>query len=58
MIWLKSKFNCGYIRDRNDGMSEYTIVGSEQVASTLKTLLPYIRLKEKQAKLTLELILL
>lgn len=56
LIWLKSKFDCGYVRDRNDGMSEYTIVGSEQVASILKTLLPYLKLKEKQAKLALEVI--
>jgi len=56
LIWLKSKFNSGYVRDRNDGMSEYTIVSSEPVKSVLTKLLPYIKLKEKQAKLALEVI--
>ena len=56
LVWLKSKFEFGYVRDRNDGMSEYTIVGSEPVKSVLTMLLPFIRLKERQAKLTLEVI--
>ena len=27
LSWLKTKLNYGYIRQRNDGMAEYTIVG-------------------------------
>lgn len=54
--WLKKKFQSGYIRDRNDGISEYTIVGSEPVTQILKTLLPYLKLKQKQAELALSVL--
>jgi hypothetical protein len=56
LFWLKEKLSFGYIRDRNDGMSEYTIVGIEPVSMTFKKLYPYLRLKEKQVKLALEVI--
>jgi hypothetical protein len=47
--WLKSQLKLGYIRHRNDGMTEYTIVGLEEVKLILKTLLPYLRLKKDLA---------
>src|SRR3990172_9984245 len=50
---IKRKLKSGYIRVRNDGMSEYTIVGVEPVGKILKLLYPYLRLKREQAKLTL-----
>ncbi len=57
LSWLKEQFdNVGYIRDRKDGMSEYTIVGGKQVEKVLKQLLPYFRLKKKQAEITLKVI--
>ena len=51
LAWLKKKLEFGYIRDRNDGMSEYTIVGVDTVRSVLSNLYPYLRLKKKQAEL-------
>jgi intein-encoded DNA endonuclease-like protein len=54
--WLREKFNCGYIRNRNDGMSEYTIVGGKPVSQILNTLLPYLRLKKKQAELAISVL--
>lgn len=51
--WLKEKLVNGYIRNRNDGMSEYTIVGKGPVVKILKILSPYLRLKKEQAKLAL-----
>ncbi len=54
--WLKEKLVDGYIRDRNDGMSEYTIVGMQPVSRVLKILLPYLRLKKKQADLALSVL--
>jgi hypothetical protein len=39
----------GYIRHRNDGMAEYTIVGLKEVALILSILLPYLRLKKDLA---------
>jgi len=50
LIWLKTKLKAGYIRDRNDGMTEYTIVSPESVQQVLKKLLPYLRLKRELAR--------
>jgi hypothetical protein len=44
--WLKSKLKIGYIRNRNDEMAEYTIVGLKEVSLILRMLLPYLRLKK------------
>ncbi len=54
--WLKSRLKIGYIRHRNDDMTEYTIVGLKEVAGVLKTLLPYLRLKQKLSEQVLKLI--
>lgn len=54
--WLKEKLFFGYIRNRNDGMSEYTIVGVEAVKNVLQKLVPYLRLKKKQADLALKVL--
>ena len=54
--WLKSRLKIGYIRHRNDGMTEYTIVGFKEVESILTTLLPYLRLKQKLSEQVLKLI--
>jgi len=55
-VWLKSKLKDGYIRERNDGISEYTIVGFAPVKRVLTLLLPYFKLKKKQAKLAIKVI--
>lgn len=54
--WLKSALHHGYIRNRPDGMSEYTIVGVTQVKEVLLLLIPFVRLKRKQAKLALKIL--
>ena len=54
--WLKTKFHDGYIRDRSDEMSEYTIVGIPPVKRVLTLLRPYLRLKQKHALLALKII--
>lgn len=56
LIWLKDKLNSGYIRVRNDGMVEYTIVGLQDVKKILEKLYPFLRLKKVLAGLVLELI--
>lgn len=48
--WLKNIFQSGYIRDRNDDMTEYTIVGLKPVIEILKLLKPYVKLKSKHIK--------
>ena len=55
--WLKKKLGyVGYVRNRNDGMSEYTIVGVRAVTNILKILKPYLRLKKKQVILALKVL--
>lgn len=51
--WLKEKLSDGYIRNRNDGMSEYTIVGVKPVKILLKLFRPYVRLKRQQIETAL-----
>ena len=53
LVWLKKYFKSGYIRDRKDGMAEYTIVGVKPVAEIVKKLKPYLRLKKKPAEILL-----
>jgi intein-encoded DNA endonuclease-like protein len=50
---LKEQILSGYVRNRNDGMSEYTIVENVAVKSLLEKLLPYLKLKRRQAELAL-----
>lgn len=54
--WLNSRLVVGYLRDRPDGMSEYTIISQETLRLLLKELLPYLRLKQRQAILALEVL--
>ena len=54
--WLKSIFQCGYIRRRKTGISDYTIVESEKVRYILQILKPYIRLKQRHIDLGLEIL--
>mgnify|MGYP001576949242 CR=1 FL=1 len=56
LSWLKTMLKQGYIRQRNDGMTEYTIVGLREVRETLKLLNPFLRLKKILAKEIIELI--
>ncbi len=56
LSWLKSKLNYGYIRLRNDGMAEYTIVGFKEVKKTLLLLIKYLRLKKVLAQKIIALI--
>ena len=54
--WLQSRLHFGYIRQRKDGMAEYTIVGLKEVETVLKTLLPHLRLKKELAESVIRLI--
>jgi len=53
---LKQKLEYGYIRQRNDGMCEYTIVGVEPVEKVLKLISPYLKLKKAQADLAMKVL--
>ncbi len=47
---------CGVLRKRNDGISEYSIVGTANVARICTLLLPYLCLKRRQAELVLQIL--
>ena len=44
------------LEKRNDGMSELSIVGSASVFTLLTHLMPYLKLKKKQAELVLQIV--
>ena len=54
--WLKTLLVNGSVRDRNDGMSEYALVGPGLITDLLEKLSPYLRLKKKQAVLALSVL--
>ena len=56
MNWLKDLINRGYIRERKDGIIEYIIGDTNSIQELLVSLLPFLRLKKKQAKLMLEVL--
>lgn len=55
LYWLKDKLKHGYVRKRNDGMAEYTIVGHDAVREILLLLLPHLKLKQELAKLAIKI---
>jgi intein-encoded DNA endonuclease-like protein len=56
ILWLKERLGKGYVRTRSDGMSEYTIVGLDEVKYVLTLLVPFLHLKKTLAIKVLELI--
>jgi len=54
--WLNKLSGVGYIRKRNDGIVEFVIGDSEGIIFLLRNILPYLRIKNRQAKLMLEII--
>ena len=46
-----SMLNCGYLRERNDGILEYTISRKDSIISFLEMVKPYVILKREQVKL-------
>jgi hypothetical protein len=56
MIYLKKLLHYGTIRIRDDGISEYVITGANAVETVLRSLLPFLKLKRKSAKIILKII--
>ena len=54
--WLREKIGYGYIRDRNDGVSDYTIVGYDRVEEVLKMVRPYVVFKAAHVDKALKLL--
>jgi hypothetical protein len=56
LAWLKEQLISGCLRRRSTGISDYTIVEPREVRRLLKALQPYVRLKQSQVKLGLEIL--
>lgn len=56
LLSLKERLGYGYVRIRNDGMCEYTIVGLREVEYVLTLLYSFLRLKKALARDVLSLI--
>ncbi len=54
MQWLKNLIGRGYIRERKDGIVEYTIGDIESIKNLLESIEPYLKLKKRQARLMLK----
>ncbi len=54
---LQSLIGIGYLRDRKDGIVEYTIGDMPSIRDLLHAILPYLRLKKRQAHLMLKILL-
>ena len=54
--WLKNYFTSGSIRHRKTGISDYTVVESNEVEKILSLLQPYIKLKKRQIELGLTIL--
>jgi len=56
LLYLHKLLKHGSVRKRNDGMSEYAIVGKDPVKQCLQLLYPYLKLKKVQARRVLQII--
>jgi len=57
LIQLKNQLHYGALRkNKETGMSDYTIVGEEAVKHCLEVLRPYLKMKRRQATLLLQII--
>lgn len=53
---IHSRLKIGYIRDRKDGICEYTIGDVKSIRNLLQIVQPYLQLKRKQAELMLKIL--
>ncbi len=56
LLHMQKQIGYGTVRKRPDGVSEYALVGATSVKNLLGVLLPFLRLKKRQALLVLEVI--
>ena len=56
LMKIQNDLKYGVLRNRNDGISELNIVGWQSVKNVLKRLVPFLRIKCKQAQLVLKII--
>lgn len=55
VLWFKKKIGIGTVRKRTDGISEFVLVG-KSIKNLLIPLLPFLKVKRKQALLVVHII--
>jgi hypothetical protein len=55
LLQFQSEIGKGTTRDRGDGISEFAIVGHKNVSEFLKQIIPFLRIKQKQAQLVMRI---
>lgn len=53
LVWLCKKIAQGYLRTRKDGIVEYIIGDTRGIKMLLESIMPYLKLKKRQARLML-----
>lgn len=53
---IKEIFEVGYLRDRKDGIVEWTIGDQESIRLIIKNTLPFLKLKKAQANLMIDVL--
>ena len=53
---MQELFEVGYLRDRKDGIVEWTIGDKKSITLVMRNTLKFLRLKKKQARLMLEVL--
>ena len=56
LVWLKKKLDYGMIKKNSNGVSEYILIGKQIVKRVLETLKNYLKIKNKQSFLVLNII--
>ena len=56
LVELQKLIKKGYLRERKDGIVEYIIGDMDSISELLKNIMPYLRIKNKQAKLMMEIL--
>lgn len=53
---ISNVLNVGYLRYRNDGITEYVIGDKKSIIKVIKLLLPYLKHKQRQARLMIKIL--
>ena len=56
LVRIQSLVGAGSVQDYKDGISHYQLIGGAQVYNLLTQLVPYLRIKKKQANLVIRII--
>ncbi len=56
MVEIQKIFEAGYLRERKDGITEWTVGDQKSIRFIMENTMPFLRLKKKQAQLMLDVL--